>query len=109
MNKAIAPKLTSSLCTAVMSALLLTGAQPAFAAQKILVELHVKKADVVAPAHGSETIDGFTDGGQFEILLKPASVSVSAPMCRKAIIARMPRPSVSRTRAIHVQPLITNG
>ncbi|MEK6350059.1 MAG: hypothetical protein V4764_21430 [Burkholderia sp.] len=90
MNNVIVPKQIPLLCMAAMSALLLAVAQPASAAQKILVELHVKKADVVVPPHGSKYLDDFSEGGQFEILLKPASVPVSAPMCRKSIIARMP-------------------
>lgn len=71
-----------------MSTMGLVGAQPVFAAGKILVDLHVRQADLVL--HGRSNMQDFSDGGQFEILLKPASVPVQAPMCRTQIIARMP-------------------
>lgn len=72
----------------LMAVMAFVGAQPAFAAGKILVDLHVKQADLVL--HGRSNMQDFSDGGQFEILLKPASVPVQAPMCRTQIIARMP-------------------
>lgn len=68
----------------------LAALQPAQAANHILIQLHVTKNDLVDGGHGKRNLDEFAEGGQFEVLLKPASVPVTAPMCHKQIFARMP-------------------
>ncbi|MBN3725574.1 hypothetical protein [Burkholderia sp. Ac-20379] len=80
----------SLLCAALFSVAPLVAMQPAQAAGHILIDLHVKKDDLVNGGHGKRNLDEFAEGGQFEVLLKPASVPVTAPMCRKQIFARMP-------------------
>jgi hypothetical protein len=90
MSKALAGGKTPLWGMALMSAMPFLMAQPAYAAGKLLVQLHVTKADLVPKKPGSHYINGFVDGGQFEILLRPSSVPVQAPMCHGSIIARMP-------------------
>ncbi|WP_068084174.1 hypothetical protein [Novosphingobium rosa] len=96
MSKGLTRGVTPLPGVALMAALSFVGAQPAHAAGKLLVQLHVTKADLMPRKPGSKYIDGFVEGGQFEILLKPSSVPVQAPMCRQLIIARMPSSDPTR-------------
>ncbi|MEK6346288.1 MAG: hypothetical protein V4764_02340 [Burkholderia sp.] len=90
MNQRVASRTLSFLCASLIAAAPLAAMQPAQAAGHILIDLHVKKDDLANGGHGKRNLDEFAEGGQFEVLLKPAAVPVTAPMCRKQIIARMP-------------------